>query len=106
MSGPKGKPTDKVKNRKGERTVKDPTTGLDVTIKDADFKGISSTILCKVNSPYLQIFLVLMITLELRKRLLLVAQPRLHRQHPVLPAQEIFLCNHIYQHQRPRFPRF
>ncbi|KAK0239435.1 hypothetical protein EDD85DRAFT_821894 [Armillaria nabsnona] len=38
MAGPKEKPTDKVKNRKGERTVKDPTTGLDVTIKDADFK--------------------------------------------------------------------
>ncbi|PBK93314.1 hypothetical protein ARMGADRAFT_1013004 [Armillaria gallica] len=39
MAGPKEKPTDKVKNRKGERTVKDPTTGLDVAIKDADFKG-------------------------------------------------------------------
>jgi len=39
MAGPKEKPTDKVKNRKGERTVKDPTTGLDVTIKDAKFAG-------------------------------------------------------------------
>ena len=39
MSGPKGKPTDKVKNRRGEHTVKDPTTGLDVIIKDASFKG-------------------------------------------------------------------
>jgi hypothetical protein len=39
MAGPKGKPTDKVKERKGERTVKDPTTGLDVVIRDANFKG-------------------------------------------------------------------
>lgn len=39
MQGPKEKPTDKVKNKRGERTVKDPTTGQMVTIKDAEFKG-------------------------------------------------------------------
>ncbi|KAK0211359.1 hypothetical protein DFS33DRAFT_1484278 [Desarmillaria ectypa] len=38
MTGPKEKPMEKVKNRKGERTVKEPMTGLDVTIKNADFK--------------------------------------------------------------------
>ncbi|KAF8578018.1 hypothetical protein K439DRAFT_1363416 [Ramaria rubella] len=42
LAGPKVKPTDKVKQRKGERTVKDPTTGLDVIIKDADFKDYPS----------------------------------------------------------------
>lgn len=39
MAGPKGKPTDKVKNKAGERVVKDPTTGQMVVIKDAEFKG-------------------------------------------------------------------
>ncbi|KAF5369071.1 hypothetical protein D9758_002979 [Tetrapyrgos nigripes] len=38
MSGPKEKPTDKVKTTKGERIVSDPTTGQDVVIKDAQFK--------------------------------------------------------------------
>ncbi|KAK7462733.1 hypothetical protein VKT23_007320 [Stygiomarasmius scandens] len=38
MTGPKEKPTDKVKTHKGERIVNDPTTGQDVVIKDADFK--------------------------------------------------------------------
>ncbi|KZS93944.1 hypothetical protein SISNIDRAFT_474054 [Sistotremastrum niveocremeum HHB9708] len=38
MAGPKGKPTDKVKNKAGERVVKDPTTGQMVVIKDAEFK--------------------------------------------------------------------
>ncbi|KIJ49556.1 hypothetical protein M422DRAFT_225382 [Sphaerobolus stellatus SS14] len=44
MAGPKEKPTDKVKRRKGERTVKDPTTGLDVTIKDAKFEDVGGII--------------------------------------------------------------
>ncbi|ELU42216.1 hypothetical protein AG1IA_03752 [Rhizoctonia solani AG-1 IA] len=38
MQGPKEKPTDKVAKKRGTRTVKDPTTGQMVTIKDADFK--------------------------------------------------------------------
>ncbi|KEP50963.1 hypothetical protein V565_070100 [Rhizoctonia solani 123E] len=38
MQGPKEKPTDKVAKKRGSRTVKDPTTGQMVTIKDADFK--------------------------------------------------------------------
>lgn len=42
MAGPKEKPTEKVKNRQGERTVKDPTTDMDVIIKDASFKGMYS----------------------------------------------------------------
>lgn len=42
MQGPKEKPTDKVKNKRGERTVKDPTTGQMVTIKDAEFKDYAS----------------------------------------------------------------
>jgi hypothetical protein len=42
MQGPKEKPTDKIKKKRGERTVKDPTTGQMVTIKDAEFKGKSS----------------------------------------------------------------
>ncbi|KAG9074664.1 hypothetical protein FS749_013752, partial [Ceratobasidium sp. UAMH 11750] len=42
MQGPKQKPTDAVKNRRGERTVKDPTTGQMVTIKDAEFKDYPS----------------------------------------------------------------
>jgi hypothetical protein len=33
---------EQVKERKGERTVKDPTTGHAVTIKDAEFKGPSA----------------------------------------------------------------
>lgn len=40
MQGPNQKPTDKVKNKRGQRTVKDPVTGQQVTIKDAEFKGI------------------------------------------------------------------
>lgn len=39
LAGPKEKPIEKVKQRKGERVVKDPTTGLDVVIKDAKFEG-------------------------------------------------------------------
>ncbi|KAF8513153.1 hypothetical protein BU17DRAFT_77267 [Hysterangium stoloniferum] len=39
MAGAKQKPTEKVKQRMGERVVKDPVTGREVTIKDADFKG-------------------------------------------------------------------
>ncbi|QRV98489.1 C2 domain-containing protein [Ceratobasidium sp. AG-Ba] len=42
MQGPKEKPTDKVKHKRGERTVKDPTTGQMVTIKDAEFKDFPS----------------------------------------------------------------
>ncbi|KAG8694302.1 hypothetical protein FRC09_009939, partial [Ceratobasidium sp. 395] len=42
MQGPKQKPTDAVKNKRGERTVKDPTTGQMVTIKDAEFKDYPS----------------------------------------------------------------
>lgn len=40
MAGPKEKPTDKVKNRQGEHTVRDPTSGQDVVIKDAEFDGL------------------------------------------------------------------
>ncbi|KIY63684.1 hypothetical protein CYLTODRAFT_493697 [Cylindrobasidium torrendii FP15055 ss-10] len=43
MAGPKEKPTDRVKHRKGERTVKDPTTGLDTIIKDAEFKDFKQS---------------------------------------------------------------
>jgi len=39
MAGPKEKPTDKVKERQGNHVVKDPTTGEDITIKDAEFDG-------------------------------------------------------------------
>jgi hypothetical protein len=41
MADPKMKPTEKVKkSRAGSiRGVRDPTTGLDVDIKDADFRG-------------------------------------------------------------------
>ncbi|CAE6349629.1 unnamed protein product [Rhizoctonia solani] len=42
MQGPKEKPTDKVAKKRGTRTVKDPTTGQMVTIKDADFKDYPS----------------------------------------------------------------
>lgn len=41
MAGPTIKPTDKAKQRKRglTRTVKDPTTGTNVIIKDAEFQG-------------------------------------------------------------------
>jgi hypothetical protein len=41
IAGPKIKPTDKVKQRKSglTRSVRDPTTGMNVIIKDAEFKG-------------------------------------------------------------------
>ncbi|KAG8726881.1 hypothetical protein FRC11_014297, partial [Ceratobasidium sp. 423] len=42
MQGPKEKPTEKVAKKRGARTVKDPTTGEMVTIKDADFKDYPS----------------------------------------------------------------
>ncbi|KAL7409629.1 hypothetical protein BDY24DRAFT_402483 [Mrakia frigida] len=38
MKPAQGKPTDQVKNKQGERTVKDPVTGLPVTIKDAELE--------------------------------------------------------------------
>ena len=40
--GPKQKPTDAVENerKKGDRMVKDPVTGMDVLIKDANLEGM------------------------------------------------------------------
>lgn len=40
MNAHKSKPTDRLKEQ-GERLVKDPVTGMDVRIKDADFKGVN-----------------------------------------------------------------
>jgi hypothetical protein len=54
MQGPKQKPTDAVKNKRGERTVKDPTTGQMVTIKDAEFKGGSRSFY--FNTSFIVIF--------------------------------------------------
>lgn len=39
MNANKSKPTDRLKEQ-GDRIVKDPVTGMDVRIKDADFRGV------------------------------------------------------------------
>ncbi|GJJ06394.1 hypothetical protein Clacol_000585 [Clathrus columnatus] len=40
MVGPKEKPVDKVNRKRGEHTVKDPVTGRDVKIRDAEFDDL------------------------------------------------------------------